>query len=968
MNLNSENDKFYFIKIKVKKNKKMEKNKVILEPPTIKQDKNPNYYYDLFGDKFIYCGIHLSTNGLKENGKPKKAPVFPYQYDKIEKSLIKNWTTKDKLYKPNGIIILNKKSNICSIDVDKPDECPILNDLMESCFQIHKTKNGYHFIFKKNDLPYQKLCGVVDINTNLFFVPEYKNELGEVIGKYEIIKNDGLVDMPLKIYEYCEEIIKSKNKGLIIKDTKTNKNTLSNKLIINYKERVISEKFNLEIMNVIYEIHFEIGNLNNFKDWLSVCWIGRHLNNTDEGFKLFSEWSRKVKGYENEPEEILKNHFYQQNQYDKHFNEFAILQNTRKLSKKKFIKEIDPLLYGNKYENIEIKFNSKYIYTPENEKIFNDFITSKKQILAISSPYGTGKTYTFKKLIPDFKKILFITYRQSLANSLFNELENEGFKNYNDLTNDEIQTAERLIIQLDSLPRLNNKDFITLQNDIPEYNLIVVDEMEGILSHFDAKTLKKKENTCKILTQLLKETDKVFCLDGDLHNRSLDFLENTIQRDFIYYKNEYKPLKRKIKFTRNLQFFNDELTKKLKENKKVVFPSMLCNPTQEYKKKYTDLNYKVICHNGIEKNNDILKDFKNEWSNCDLLIYSPTIEAGVDYDKENFNCCMGYMSNNSTSARAFSQMLHRVRNFKDQEVLIYIGDLTYSENTILYFPDCLEQDLLENYDTKKGLGNIQKYNKCEALNTKHYLLNDFINIIERKGYEWEILKDKQKKTVKYDYINRMEGITNAEILKEYQYNNLIEKQKEGELNEKETYILDKYFLSKKFMIDIEKIDGDFVEEHFRKEYVIDNYNKFSGDEEIKKDLNNDLLSEKIENINKIFKWFKDKDGNNQVVKNEDLRIKINEFLKEPTIKKLFINYPKNGGVKKIFMNVNNHILNELGFELQMKKKQYKDKLTGKIKKNINYTIGTCGILTNYLKRVEEKEKSGEELKKIVKGL
>jgi hypothetical protein len=53
------------------------------------------------------------------------------------------------------------------------------------------------------------------------------------------------------------------------------------------------------------------------------------------------------------------------------------------------------------------------------------------------------------------------------------------------------------------------------------------------------------------------------------------------------------------------------------------------------------------------------------------------------------------------------------------------------------------------------------------------------------------------------------------------------------------------------------------------------------------------------------------------------------------------------------MNVNNHILNELGFELQMKKKQYKDKLTGKIKKNINYTIGTCKIITNYLKRVEE---------------
>ena len=54
----------------------------------------------------------------------------------------------------------------------------------------------------------------------------------------------------------------------------------------------------------------------------------------------------------------------------------------------------------------------------------------------------------------------------------------------------------------------------------------------------------------------------------------------------------------------------------------------------------------------------------------------------MDYDKEYFNTCMGYMSNNSTSARAFSQMLHRVRNLKEDNILIYIGDLYYSENTI----------------------------------------------------------------------------------------------------------------------------------------------------------------------------------------------------------------------------------------------------------------------------------------------
>ena len=63
---------------------------------------------------------------------------------------------------------------------------------------------------------------------------------------------------------------------------------------------------------------------------------------------------------------------------------------------------------------------------------------------------------------------------------------------------------------------------------MPNYDLIVVDSMEGKLSHFNAKTLTKKQITCEILTQLLKETNRIFCSDGDSHHGSLDYLENTI--------------------------------------------------------------------------------------------------------------------------------------------------------------------------------------------------------------------------------------------------------------------------------------------------------------------------------------------------------------------------------------------------------------------------------------------------------
>jgi len=310
----------------------------------------------------------------------------------------------------------------------------------------------------------------VDINTNLFYVPEYKNEFHEVIGKYEIIKNEGLVDMPDYAYEYCEEMIKKNNNT---NPLNTNEKTI-NKSIVNYDDSQIYEFFDLTVMNAIYKIRYENGDLVDYDRWLKVLWVGRHLNNTEGSYKLFLKYSRMVKGRENEPEENIKSHFYQNNQYDKHFNEIAHLYNIRKVSKEKYIKEFDPLLNGNRFMSQCVKFNSKYIYTDENKYIFDEFVKSPS-VIAISSPYGTGKNYTFKKIIPNFEKILFITYRRSLSNSLKRELSSVGYKTYNELSNEALLYTDRLIIQLDSLGRLNVEDDFTLEDSIPHYDFVVVD-------------------------------------------------------------------------------------------------------------------------------------------------------------------------------------------------------------------------------------------------------------------------------------------------------------------------------------------------------------------------------------------------------------------------------------------------------------------------------------------------------------
>ena len=62
-----------------------------------------------------------------------------------------------------------------------------------------------------------------------------------------------------------------------------------------------------------------------------------------------------------------------------------------------------------------------------------------------------------------------------------------------------------------------------------------------------------------------------------------------------------------------------------------------------------------------------LDNVNNVWVKADILIYSPTVEAGVNFDIPHFNKVFGILSNNSTSQRSFLQMMNRIRKTTDNE-------------------------------------------------------------------------------------------------------------------------------------------------------------------------------------------------------------------------------------------------------------------------------------------------------------
>ena len=186
--------------------------------------------FPVFQD-FKYFGIYIDAY-TNEKGEVKKNVYMPSssklgkEYCNVSNSFLDKVFNKNTgtWIEPNGIAIITEKSNLAVIDIDKPDECVILNRLLKDCKFYVKTRKGFHFYFNNTDqLPRRKLCGIADINTNiLYYAPEYKHIDTNEVYNYELIKSKKLVDMPQYAIDWCLTII-SVNKKIETKPkTKTN--------------------------------------------------------------------------------------------------------------------------------------------------------------------------------------------------------------------------------------------------------------------------------------------------------------------------------------------------------------------------------------------------------------------------------------------------------------------------------------------------------------------------------------------------------------------------------------------------------------------------------------------------------------------------------------------------------------------------------------------------------------------------
>ena len=319
---------------------------------------------------------------------------------------------------------------------------------------------------------------------------------------------------------------------------------------------------------------------------------------------------------------------------------------------------------------------------------------------------------------------------------------------------------------------------------------------------------------------------KLIALDGDLGRRSYDFLDQFANS--IHIKNiiNFNDMVMRIKTDRSR--FEQQMIADLLEGKKLFIPCMPNTFAEELRDliKKTISGIRLKLYNSITddevKEYDI-KNIINVWSQQQCVITTPTVEAGVSFDKDHFDKIYGVIADGSCCQTAFFQMTKRVRKVKCKEITI----LNYSKfklnSWIPWSFDEVKEGLLFNGEVKphkkyvettegvqinrESLNSFQInyiHNKVVELNKQSpFFLSIFKHLALQKGYKF-IMDEVEQVSEEVEAITLankdvkvvIDKILHADNLMPEDYEQLLKKQRSTNITEAEKLQILKHVIKK----------------------------------------------------------------------------------------------------------------------------------------------------------------------------
>ena len=311
------------------------------------------------------------------------------------------------------------------------------------------------------------------------------------------------------------------------------------------------------------------------------------------------------------------------------------------------------------------------------QKIVDDHLAGKFQVLNISSGLGTGKTTMLHDHITKHFEgcsILFVVYRISLGLKLSSDLLDLAFINYKsvelvDVPNlDDREAYPRVVCQLDSIWRLEG------DTSVPLFDLVVCDEIEMLLNHVSASTLRNPVRTFDTLIEMISIAKRgAILLDGLWGARTYNALSlSGISQRLVI--NDFRPVQKTFVFMKNEEVWLSHIADKLCDDKNLV---IVCLSASQAKKIEVALveggivdESEILVHTSKEGDEERkqLENVEQLWITKRVVIYSPTVESGTSFDIPHFHSQFIYCCGGSTTAQGLFQMTGRIRVFEDNVV------------------------------------------------------------------------------------------------------------------------------------------------------------------------------------------------------------------------------------------------------------------------------------------------------------
>lgn len=307
-------------------------------------------------------------------------------------------------------------------------------------------------------------------------------------------------------------------------------------------------------------------------------------------------------------------------------------------------------------------------YTPDfslNQRYLGELaIPSGKQLIALRSPKGTGKTHFFQWITDPVirsgeRKVLLLTHRVQLTLQVVEKL---GLPFVTEVRQSEQGSLFGMGMVIDSLHPKSQAKF---NPDEWKGCWLILDEIMQLIWHLLSSSTCQSERVAiiktfkKLLLNVVNYGGKIFIADADLNDIAIDFIKGLLEQeiDTFIVENTFKfvePWQVNLVQGKNPAQLVNILTRKLENGEKCF----VCLSGQKaksrwgsynleayYRKRFPNLRILRIDSQTVENPqhpafgctanlNEVVKDY-------DLILATPTIETGVSIEEKHFDCVFG---------------------------------------------------------------------------------------------------------------------------------------------------------------------------------------------------------------------------------------------------------------------------------------------------------------------------------------